>query len=68
MISHKKEFGVYHWDTFDDVTLLIDEFDTLLESQGFIAKRWKGRLKLNGANQVDIVDRVGTVVESHKIC
>ena len=29
MISHKKEFGVYHWDTFDNVTLLIKDCKTL---------------------------------------
>jgi hypothetical protein len=33
MISHTKKFGIYHWDTFDNETLLIDEADTLAQAQ-----------------------------------
>ena len=37
--SHKLKFGVYHWDTFDNETTLLDEFDTKLGA--FRRKSWK---------------------------
>ena len=64
MISHKKEFGVYHWDTFDNETLLMEDFDTLDEAKEFVTEHYKGRLGGSGADKVDIVDSKGNVVES----
>jgi len=67
MISHKKEFGVYHWDTFDDETTLLDEFDSLPEASKYVKKRCKGRLNLQGADVVNIVNSKGTVIEHHRV-
>jgi hypothetical protein len=64
-IQHKKPFGVYHRDTFDNETFLITkdwntgekaEFDTLEEAEKFVAEHYKGRIGNNGADQVDIVN------------
>jgi hypothetical protein len=67
-IQHTKEFGIYHWDTFDNETILIDEADTLQEAKDIVAKRYKGRISGQGADQVDIVDSNGTVMEVFKVC
>ena len=67
MITHTKEFGVYHWDTFDNVTLLIDEFHTENEADTFIHTRYFTRLSSHGADQVDIVDKSGNVVKSYNV-
>lgn len=68
MITHTKEFGVYHWDTFDNETLLIAEADTLEEAQDIVNERYKGRISGNGADQVDIVDKKGNIVGKFSVC
>jgi len=69
-----KAFGIYHWDTFDNETILIGEADTLVEAQKFVQElafghlgllRYKGRLGSNGADRVDIVDQLGEVVDHY---
>lgn len=62
-ILHKKAFGIYHWDTFDNETLLIGEAQTLEAAKAFVQTRYAGRIGPDGADQVDIVDRSGNVVE-----
>lgn len=62
MISHKKEFGVYHWDTFDNVTLLIKDCKTLQEALDFVGKKYGDRISSQGADQVDIVNSKGDIV------
>jgi hypothetical protein len=66
-IQHKKEFGVYHWDTFDNETILIDEADTLNEAREKVQKKYKNRISASGADQVDIVDRAGNIVEKFSV-
>lgn len=68
MITHKKKFGVYHWDTFDNETLLIAEADTLEEAQEIVNTRYKGRISGNGADRVDIVDDRGNIVQQASVC
>lgn len=65
--QHKKKYGVYHCDTFDNETLLIDEFDTLEQAVEFANERYEGRISDNGADQVDIVSRKGDIVVSLKV-
>ena len=67
MIKHKKSFGIYHWDTFDNETLLIAEADTLLEAEEAIKARYAGRLGPHGADQVDIVDKKGNIVRKFSV-
>ena len=67
MISHKKEFGIYHWDTFDNVTLLIDEADTLDEAKDKVKKKYGDRIRPTGADQVDIVDQKGAIKEKYNV-
>ena len=62
-IQHKKAFGVYHWDTFDNETILIGEAATLEAAKKIVQKRYAGRIGSDGADQVDIVDRDGNIVE-----
>lgn len=68
MIQHEKKFGVYHWDTFDNETILVKDFDTLTEAQNYVSMQYKGRIVPHGADQVDIVDDKGNVVRSYKVC
>lgn len=68
MITHKKKLGIYHWDTFDNETILIDEADDLAEAEQKINERYKGRISPNGADQVDVVDQNGNVLRKYKVC
>lgn len=63
MILHKKAFGIYHWDTFDDETILVDEKDTLAEAKEFIKHKYEGRISKQGADKVEIVDLQGNIVK-----
>lgn len=63
-----KEFGVYHWDTFDNHTLLIKEFDDQESAQEFVADHYEGRISVQGADKVDIVNSRGKVVKQYAVC
>lgn len=67
MITHTKKFGVYHWDTFDNETILVGEADSLKEAVDLVQERYKGRISGNGADRVDIVDSKGNVVGRYSI-
>jgi len=64
-IKHTKEFGVYHWDTFDNETTFCSEFDKLEDAKSYITSNFN--TMKNGADQVDIIDLEGNVVEIFKI-
>lgn len=65
--KQEKDFGVYRWDTFDNETIMIDEFDTISNAKKFIKEHYGDRLRSNGADKVDIVDLRGNVISSHKV-
>ena len=67
MITHKKEFGIYHWDTFDNEIILIDEADTLSQATEKVYKKYGERIRVDGADQVDIVDKKGNIVHIFKV-
>ena len=67
-IEHKKKFGVYHWDTFDNETIMIDEFDKPSDAKKFVDDRYKGRIKSDGADKVDIVNSKGNIEASFSVC
>ena len=70
MDKHKKTYGVYHWDTFEegeDAIMLIGEFDELLEARHFIQMKYKGRISMSGADRVDIVNKNGKVVDFYTV-
>lgn len=67
-IKHKKEFGIYHWDTFDNVTLLIDEADTEAEARAMVENKYGKRISCHGADRVNIVDSSGAIIEDYSIC
>lgn len=67
-IQHTKEFGVYHWDTFDNETFLINEFDSLAAAEEYVKEKYKGRIRSNGADQVDIVDNKGNLIRKYRVC
>jgi len=66
-IQHKKEFGIYHWDTFDNETWLVDEADTVEEAEKMVMSRYGGQISSSGADQVDLVSRSGKVLKSWRI-
>ena len=66
-ISHKKEYGIYHWDTFDNETFQVGEEDTLEKARAFVMERYKGRISGHGADRVDIVDQSGNIVEQYSV-
>lgn len=61
-IQHKKKIGVYQWDTFDNETILINEFETFEEADRFVRSRYNGRIGPNGADRIDIVDKQGNIL------
>ncbi|MCK9458247.1 MAG: hypothetical protein M0R80_01175 [Proteobacteria bacterium] len=67
MIKHKKKFGIYHWDTFDNETILIDEANTQQEAEDKVQKRYGDRIRSIGADQVDIVDKKGNIVKKFSV-
>lgn len=67
MITHTKNFGIYHWDTFDNETFLVDQADSLQEAQNIVLEKYKGRISGQGADQVDIVDLKGNIVAKFKV-
>lgn len=66
-VKHKKKFGIYHWDTFDNETLLIDEANTLEKAEKKVEEKYKGRISAQGADKVEIVDKKGTVLKSYGV-
>jgi hypothetical protein len=66
-IEHKLEFGIYHWDTFDNITLLVDEAVSLPKAIQKVKKRYKDRLGPQGADRVDIVNLNGDVVKKFSV-
>jgi len=66
-IQHKKEFGIYHWDTFDNETILIDEADTIKQAVKKVEKRYGDRIRSDGADQVDIVDSKGNIKKKFNV-
>lgn len=68
LTEHKdKEYGVYHWDTTSNTTMLIAQEDTLYEAQEFIAARYGDRLDSRGVNRAQVATRAGDVVYSTSI-
>jgi hypothetical protein len=68
--KHIKAFGVYYWDTFeegDDSTFLLHETDTLNEAKEYVQKKYKDRISPSGADQIDIVNKDGDIVEKFSI-
>lgn len=65
MITHTKNFGVYYWDTFDNITSLVNEFDTIIEAEAFVEKRYT--VRSTGADKVDIVDLKGKIVRQYSV-
>lgn len=43
-LSHTKDFGIYHWDTFDNETLLVGEALTLDNAIAIIHEKYKGKI------------------------
>ena len=67
MKKHKKAFGIYHWDTFDNETFLVDEADSLNEAQKKVLDKYGSRISASGSDQVDIVDQKGNIVAKYKV-
>lgn len=67
MIKHVKEFGIYHWDTFDNITILLAEYDKKAEALKFVEDRYKNRLRADGADRVEIVNSLGDIVEAFNV-
>ena len=68
MIKQRKAFGIYHWDTFDNETTLIDEADTIEEAQKKVNDKYGDKISADGADRVDIVDSKGNVAAKFQIC
>jgi len=63
-----KPFRIFHWDTFDNTTILVDEAMTLRSALMKVEKKYKDRISISGADRVDIVNREGAVVRAYSVC
>lgn len=63
----KKKYGIYHWDTFDNETFLVDQTDTLEEAQAKVQEYYKGRIIPHGADKVEIITNNGDVVIRYSV-
>jgi hypothetical protein len=66
-IEHTLEFGIYHWDTFDNTTVFVDEAVSLSKAIQKVKKKYKGRIDPQGADRVDIVNLNGDVVKKFQV-
>lgn len=66
-IKHRKAFGIYHWDTFDNETDLLHETDTLVEASQWVQDKYRNRICGHGADRVDIVDQRGNIVKKFRV-
>jgi hypothetical protein len=68
-----KEYGIYHWDTFDEPgndTVLVGEADDWVEAMSFVYQNYGDRIDFHGADQVQIVqfhNGQGTIIERFQI-
>lgn len=74
MITHTKEFGIYHWDTFDNETLLVGEADTITEAVELIKEKYNISNTIRadfsrtpGADRVEVVDLSGNILRHFDI-
>lgn len=67
-IEHKKSLGIYHWDTFDNETFLVHESDNLADANEWIQAHYGSRIQGHGADQLDVVDSKGNIVQKFKVC
>lgn len=67
MIEHKKKFGIYLWDTFDNETIFIDEADTIQEAQLKVNDKYGNKISGDGADRIEIVDSKGNIIEKIQI-
>jgi len=67
MSEQTKEFGVHHWDTFDNETIMLEEFDELSDAEEYVADKYKGRIGPQGADKVDIVNSKGKIVRQYSV-
>ena len=64
-IEHKKEYGVYYWDIFDNIRFLKFETDSKLGALNYVNDNYGN--KLCGADRVDIVDSEGNIIATYDI-
>ena len=67
MLTHKLKYGVYWWDTFDNETDLVGEFNHLHNAVDFVESKYRDRLSSQGADKIEIVDDNGTIVKDWRI-
>ena len=67
MITHTKEFGIYHWDMFDNTTLLVGEAGTITEAVKFIEDKYGKRIRNDGADRVEVVDLNGNILRRFNV-
>lgn len=63
----KQPFAVCHWDTFDNEVFKVGGAKTLEKAEELVQKKYAGRIRDTGADQVDIVDLRGEIVRRYKV-
>jgi len=60
-------YRVYYLDTFDNEAFLQDSFDELVEAEVYVNDKYKDSLSSSGADQVEIVDKSGSIVRTFQV-
>lgn len=70
--TRKKGLGtanyvICHWDTFDNESMTVGNAPTLKEAVAWVEKEYKGRIRHDGADRVDIVHHGGNIVRQFRV-
>lgn len=60
-------FVICHWDTFDNDTFAVGEATTLDAAMKKVMELYEDRLRVNGADRVEIIDINGNVVKRYNV-
>ena len=67
MTKQTKKYAIFHWDTFDNITILISQSDSRAKIDKVFDKKYKDRVSSQGADRVDIVQKGKGIVASYAI-
>lgn len=63
----KAKFVVTYWDMFDNETDLVGGASTFDKAEAIVQKKFGGRIQVDGADWVEIVDQDGNVVARYSV-
>lgn len=63
----KQPFVICYWDTFDNETFKVGHAKTLEIAEALVDAQYKGRIRADGADSVEIIDLRGHIVRKWNV-